>query len=141
MYHRKRIIVAEDNPADAALTKMAFEATRLPITLHHVVDGTALIHFLENENLEEVSLILLDLNMPKMGGIDVLKHLQKEEELKKIPVIIFSSSTHAEDVKTCYSLGANAYVRKPIDIKDHQKTISAIANFWTKVNVLPVFSV
>lgn len=139
MTNRKKIILAEDNPADVELTKIAIEETGLPIDLVHVFDGQELVNLIDQTELEEIALILLDLNMPKMGGIDVLKHLSQHEEQKKIPVIVFSSSTHESDVLTCYDYGANAYVCKPIDLNSYTKTMSAITSFWIEANVMPLY--
>ncbi len=136
----KKIILVEDNIADMELTKLAFRKLELPLEVIHVFDGYELIDLLENSNLEDVALILLDLNMPKLGGLEVLKIMDENEELCKLPVIVFSTSSNEEDVYACYEFGANAYVNKPIDINEFHKTIEAIAHFWGDVNVLPAFN-
>lgn len=136
----KRIILAEDNIADVELTKIAFEELELDLEVYHVFDGQQLLDYLRNQSCDDIALILLDLNMPKMGGLDVLKSMYEDEELAKLPVVVFTSSAHESDVHACYEYGANAYVSKPIDISDFHKTIAAIANFWTEINVLPAFS-
>ncbi len=136
----KKIILVEDNIANMELTKLAFRKLELPLEVIHVFDGYELIDLLENSNLEDVALILLDLNMPKLGGLEVLKIMDENEELCKLPVIVFSTSSNEEDVYACYEFGANAYVNKPIDINEFHKTIEAIAHFWGDVNVLPAFN-
>lgn len=135
----KKVILAEDNLADVELTKMAFKELSLPFELVHVFDGQELISYVKGENLDDIALILLDLNMPRLGGVEVLQNFYVHDAFKKLPVVVFSSSTHESDVKTCYDFGANAYVRKPIDINDFTKTIRSIASFWGQVNVLPTF--
>jgi len=136
----KKIILAEDNIADVELTKLAFKELGLNLEMHHVFDGEQLLEYLKSESLDNIALILLDLNMPKMGGLDVLKNMYQDEELVKLPVVVFTSSAHESDVQACYEYGANAYVSKPIDINDFHKSIAAIANFWADVNVLPAFN-
>lgn len=140
MKFAKKIILAEDNIADVELTKLAFEELELDLDVYHVFDGQQLMEYLRNQSFDDIALILLDLNMPKMGGLDVLKLMYEDEELRKLPVVVFTSSAHESDVHACYEYGANAYVSKPIDINDFHKTITAIANFWTEINVLPSFS-
>lgn len=140
MKSQKKIILAEDNIADVELTKIAFEDLQLDIEVIHVFDGQQLMELFKTQALSEISLVLLDLNMPKMGGLDVLKHMYEDEVLRKLPVIVFTSSVHESDVHACYEFGANAYVNKPIDINTFHTTIAAIASFWTEVNVLPAFN-
>ena len=136
----KKIILAEDNIADVELTKLAFRELDLQLEIIHVFDGQQLIDLLKVSPLEEIALILLDLNMPKLSGLDVLKIMYQDEELTKLPVVVFSSSSNETDVHTCYEFGANAYVNKPIDIIEFHKAISAIAHFWAEINVLPTFN-
>ena len=134
-----KIILVEDNVADVELTKLAFRKLDLPLEVIHVFDGHQLIDLLKDSNLEEIVLILLDLNMPKLGGLEVLKIMNDDEELCKLPVIVFSTSSDESDVFACYEYGANAYVNKPIDVNEFHKTIQAIAHFWGDINVLPSF--
>ena len=136
----RKIILAEDNAADVELTKLAFQEVMLPLDIVHVYDGQELLNLLRSEALESIALVMIDLNMPKVGGIDVLKVLYEDAELKKLPVIVFSSSTHETDVLTCYEYGANAYVNKPVDVMEFNEAIRAIANFWGDINVLPTYS-
>ena len=136
----KKVILAEDNLADVELTKLAFQEVPFPLEVVHVFDGQELINYVNKGSLDDIVLILLDLNMPRLGGIEVLKTFYQDNEFKKLPVIVFSSSAHEIDVKTCYDFGANAYVCKPIDINDFNKTIRSIAEFWAGVNVLPSFN-
>ncbi len=135
----RKIILAEDNLADAQLTKIAFGELDISLEVVHVVDGQKLLDYLRTEPHEEIALILLDLNMPRMGGLEVLKVMYEDEELRNLPVVVLSSSAHENDVRTCYQYGANAYVCKPIDIDDFHQSIRSIAYFWGEINVLPVF--
>lgn len=136
----KKIILAEDNLADIELTKIAFEETGVPLDLTHVFDGQELLNLLRSEYLGNVALVLLDLNIPKVNGLDVLKIMYNDDELKKLPVIIFTSSVQEADVLACYEYGANAYVIKPTEVGEFNETISAIANFWGEINVLPSYN-
>ena len=136
----KKIILVEDNVADVELTKIAFRKLELPLEIIHVPDGHELIDLLQEVNFDDIALILLDLNMPKIGGLDVLKIMNGDEEMCKLPVIVFSTSSNEEDVFACYEYGANAYVNKPININEFHKTIAAIAHFWGDINVLPAFN-
>lgn len=140
MVTRKKIILAEDNIADVELTKMAFQEIGLPIDLIHVFDGQELVNYVKDNQLDDIALILLDLNMPRMGGVDVLKAFSANAEHNKLPVVVFSSSTHETDIMTCYGYGANAYVCKPIDINEFTKTINSIAQFWGNINVIPTYN-
>ena len=136
----KKIILVEDNIADVELTKLAFKELGLNIDIQHFFDGQQLMDNLRSQSLDNIALILLDLNMPKMGGLDVLKQMYIDDELAKLPVVIFTSSAHESDIQECYEHGANAYVNKPIDVNDFHKSIAAIAHFWADVNVLPAFN-
>jgi len=108
--------------------------------LIHVIDGQELINHLGSETLSQVALVLLDLDMPNINGMEVLKELYLDEELKKVPVVVFSAVTDQEQILACYDQGANAYVKKPLDADEYASSISAIANFWTDINVLPGFN-
>lgn len=135
----KKIILAEDNLADYELTKLAFEELDLSVQIIHIGDGQELLNYLKEAPLSDISLMLLDLNMPKVNGIEILKMMYHDEHLRKLPVIVLSSSLHATDVRTCYEYGANAYVNKPIDINDFNDLISSIANFWIGINLGPIY--
>ncbi len=137
MAEKKIIYIVEDSLADVKLMKMAFSEQPLEADFKHFADGQEFLDFLESEKPEKIDLITLDLNMPRMGGIDILKALQNNPRYKKLPIIIFSSSTHETDVQTCYDLGANAYVSKPIDIMKFSETIAAISGFWGSFNISP----
>lgn len=135
----KKIILVEDNLDDVRLTKLAYENLDISSQFVHCINGEEVLAFLKSEPLSNINYILLDLNMPKLNGFDVLKNFQIDEELKRLPVIVFTTSSNPSDISKCYELGANAYVVKPFDFMDLEKTISAISNFWGDVNVKPMF--
>lgn len=136
----KKILLVEDNMADVELAKLAFQSISNELEIKHLLDGEELMRFLGDEAPENVGLILLDLNMPRMGGIEVLQKLNTDGELKKLPVVVFTSSNHQADIKKCYDLGANAYVNKPIDFSELEKTVETIVHFWLNINVKPHFN-
>lgn len=139
MTQTKTVILVEDNPADAELTKLAFQNLHFSDQIMHCLDGDSLFKLLVNISLNNICYILLDLNMPRLNGIGVLKKLSAHLEWYKLPVIVFSSSTNIEEIVTCYDLGANAYVLKPLDFNEYCNTIRAIHKFWSGVNVVPFF--
>ena len=136
---KNKVVLVEDNPADVELTKLVYSELDADIELVHFFDGHQLIETLPGLSLKDISYILLDLNMPKLSGIDVLKIFSDHEEWRKIPVIVFTSSNHLGDISTCYNLGANAYVTKPVDIEDFETTIRKIHEFWSSLNLRPNF--
>lgn len=136
----RKILLVEDNMADVELAKLAFESVANDLEIKHLLDGEALMNFLDEEASDNIGLILLNLNMPRMNGIEVLEKLSVDTDLKKLPVVVFTSSNHQADIKTCYELGANAYVNKPIDFSELEKTVDTIVQFWVNINVKPHFS-
>lgn len=137
---KNKVVLVEDNPADVELTKLVYSDLDADIELVHYFDGHQLIESLPSLSLTEICYILLDLNMPKLSGIDVLKIFSGHEEWRKIPVIVFTSSHHLGDVSSCYNHGVNAYVTKPVDIEDFETTIRKIHEFWGNLNLRPNFN-
>ena len=137
MIRPHKIILVEDNPADAELTKMALKEIPIAFEVVHFSDGQELVSYLESTITSDIAVVLLDLNMPNPSGKDLLSNLCADERLNNVPVVIFSSSSHQPDIQECYEIGANAYVKKPVDVEEYQKAIKAIAMFWLEVNVLP----
>ena len=136
----KKIILVEDNLADAELIKMALNKLAYDGEIVHCFDGQELLDLLEKELLVNISFILLDLNLPKISGTEILQRFREDVELRKLPVVVFTSSKHSNDIQNCYDLGANAYVRKPMDLNEFDEAIRAIASFWAEINVLASFS-
>jgi len=135
----RQILIAEDNLADLELIKSAFEEINLYAEITIVKDGQELLDFFEKDNIEDLGLVLLDLNLPKIDGMDILKKFYTDEVLKKIPIVVFTSSNDYDKIITCYEYGANACIKKPDDIGEFSKIIRAITNFWLEINVLPTF--
>jgi CheY-like chemotaxis protein len=136
---RKKVILVEDNLADVELVRISIRELEDPVELLHVGDGQELLNYLtETQMLNDIAVILLDLNMPRVSGLDVLRHIYGDELLRKIPVVMFTTSNSKSDILKCYELGAKAFVCKPLDIYDFNHSIRAIVEFWTGVNMLPL---
>lgn len=136
----KKIILANNDLSDIEMTKQAFQRTALPLDVEPVNDGEELLNYLRKEYLGNIALVLLDLNLPKISGIEILKVMYNDDELKKLPVIIFSSSFEKDIIMQCYEHGANAYVVRPTEMEELENTINAIGNFWGEINVLPSYN-
>ncbi|MFK7937628.1 MAG: response regulator [Saprospiraceae bacterium] len=139
MGDKTQILLVEDNPADVQLMQLTISEFTDEVQLTHCADGLELLHTLPHFNTSDIQLILLDLNMPRMGGIETLKHLAQNQSWSQIPVVIFTSSAHRDDIEVCYELGANAYVNKPVNFDDFTKAIHNILEFWTEVNIYNSF--
>jgi two-component system, response regulator len=133
----KRIILVEDNIADAELVKIAVGELELPVFVEHATGNEDLIGYFEREDLKDVVLILLDLNMPRVNGIEILRKIKSAENRSAIPIVIFTTSSSKMDIMACYDNGANAYVCKPIDYDTFNQNIKAIVEFWALNNLLP----
>ncbi|ATW87262.1 CheY-like chemotaxis protein [Halohasta litchfieldiae] len=135
------ILLAEDNPGDVMLTKKALEKGKLANNLHVVTDGVEALEFLRREGEYEDSprpdIILLDLNMPRKDGQDVLKELKNDDDLCRIPVVVLTSSESEEDIAKSYELNANAYLTKPVDFDGFIEIVNRLENFWFKVVKFP----
>jgi two-component system, chemotaxis family, response regulator Rcp1 len=136
---RKKVILVEDNLADVELVRISVRELETPVELVHVGDGQELLNFLKSAVLNEIAVILLDLNMPRVSGIDVLRFMHNDPMLKKVPVVMFTTSNSKTDILKCYELGAKAFVCKPLDIFEFNHSIRSIVEFWTGINMLPAF--
>jgi CheY-like chemotaxis protein len=136
MANTRKIIIIEDNLADVELVKLALYEATVPLEMVHFDDGYLFLEYLKTYPNEAIALILLDLNMPQISGLDILRAMSTDTRQRQIPVVVFTSSTHKTDVAACYAHGANAYIRKPIDINEFNDTIKTLATFWGKINVL-----
>ncbi|AAF12176.1 MULTISPECIES: response regulator [Deinococcus] len=134
------ILLTEDNPADILLTEEAFEEADFPHRLHVARDGVEALTFLrreENGELPTPDVILLDLNMPRLSGLELLDILKEDPQLQHIPVIVLTTSRAEEDVWRSYKLHANAYIPKPVSIGEFVEVIRSLGNFWFSVAALP----
>ncbi|MFC7042273.1 response regulator [Halonotius sp. GCM10025705] len=135
------ILLAEDNPGDVVLTKKALEQGKLANNLHVVEDGVEAMEYLrqEGEYADAVrpDLILLDLNMPRKDGKEVLADIKEEDGLSRIPVVVLTSSESEEDIAKSYELSANAYLTKPVDFDGFVEIVNRLEDFWFQVVKLP----
>lgn len=135
------ILLVEDSPTDALLTKRALAHAKLINRLHIVDDGVKAMQFLHKQepytDAPRPNLILLDLNLPKKNGREVLAEIKADDELKTIPVIVLTSSNAEEDVMGSYKLHANSYITKPVGFEAFAEAVASIENFWLAVVTLP----
>lgn len=136
------ILLVEDNPADILLTEEAFEEADFEHRLHVAKDGVDALAFLRHEGPYAAGprpdVILMDLNMPRMGGLEVLDILKEDEALRSIPVIVLTTSRAETDIWRSYNLHANAYIPKPVSVSEFVEVIRSFGNFWfTKVALPP----
>ena len=135
------ILLIEDDPGDVELTEETLQDSKLFLRLHTVPDGIEAMAFLSRNgdyaNAPKPDLILLDLNMPKKDGREVLSEIKRDAELKTIPVVILTTSQADEDVAKSYDLGANCYITKPVGLEQFVQVVESIEEFWFTVVKLP----
>lgn len=132
------ILLVEDNPDDAGLTIRALKKHKLANNLLHLEDGEEALNFLFSEENKRPKLVLLDLKMPKVDGIEVLRKLKADETRRTIPVVVLTSSKEERDIVESYQLGVNAYIVKPVDFEKFIEAISKIGMFWLVLNQPPL---
>ncbi len=144
MVHEIEILLVEDSASDAEMTLNALELHGFINKILHVKDGVAALDYLFAEGkyaqrqIENTPrLILLDLKMPKVSGVEVLEKIRADSRTRRIPVVILTSSKEDPDIQKCYDLGANSYVVKPVDFQEFQKAISDLGLYWMMINQQP----
>ena len=135
------ILLVEDNPGDVRLTKEALKEGKVYSNLHTVKDGVEAMEFLRRQgkykDVPRPDIILLDLNLPRKDGREVLEEIKSDELLKRIPVVVLTTSKAEEDVLRTYNLHANCYVTKPVDLEKFMVVVKSIDVFWLTVVTLP----
>jgi two-component system response regulator len=138
------IILVEDNPSDADLIKRALNKNNVANKILHLKDGQEVIDYLFGEGqwkgrttANTPKVILLDLKMPKVSGIEVLKKIKSNDETRSIPVVILTSSKEDPDIKECYKLGVNSYVVKPVGFEEFSSTVAQMGLYWLLINQQP----
>ncbi|MCL4106804.1 UNVERIFIED_CONTAM: hypothetical protein GTU68_046198 [Idotea baltica] len=135
------ILLVEDSKTDAELTLEALDQGKLFNKVFHVKDGEEAMAYLRQEgayaNSNRPDLVLLDLNMPKMDGRDVLREMRGDEQLKVIPVVVLTTSNQDKDILESYGLAANNYIVKPVDLTKFFGVIQEVSNFWLRIVALP----
>ncbi|TWH46662.1 response regulator [Sporomusa sp. KB1] len=136
----KIIFLVEDNPDDEALTLRAFKKNNIMNQVVIAHDGVEAINYLlgpDSANNLIPQIILLDLNLPKMDGLEVLKRLRSDERTKLLPIIILTSSREEQDLLNSYDLGANSYIRKPVDFNQFIAAVQQLGLYWLVLNEIP----
>jgi two-component system, chemotaxis family, response regulator Rcp1 len=135
------VLLVEDNPGDVRLTMEALKEAKMHNAVNVVHDGTEAMEFLRKEgkyaNMSRPDLILLDLNLPRKNGREVLAEIKADEHFKCIPIVILTTSEAEQDIFKAYKLHANCYVTKPVDLDQFVKVVQSIENFWMTVVKLP----
>ncbi len=135
-------LLVEDNPGDVRLTQEALKDSKVRNNLNILGDGISALAFLRREppyeNAPRPDIILLDLNLPKMDGREVLSHIKADSRLKRIPVVVITSSEAEQDILRTYDLHVNCYVTKPVDLDQFIKVVQSIETFWLTIVQLPL---
>jgi chemotaxis family two-component system response regulator Rcp1 len=135
------ILLVEDNPGDVDLTREALEGGKIKNMLHVVSNGEEAMAFLRHKgkhtHAPRPDLVLLDLNLPRMDGREVLAQIKSDDDLKRIPVVVLTSSKAEEDILKVYNLHANCYITKPMDLLQFLKVVHVIEDFWFTIVKLP----
>jgi two-component system, chemotaxis family, response regulator Rcp1 len=135
------VLLVEDSPGDVRLTREAFKDAKVHVNLHVASDGAEAMAFLGREgkyaNVRRPDLILLDLNLPKKDGREVLEEIKQSPTLKTIPVVILTTSASGADIQQSYQRHANCYITKPVDLEGFLKVVKSIDSFWLTVVKLP----
>lgn len=138
----RTILLAEDNAADAEMAIDALREAKLANPVVHVEDGVEALDYLHARGAYagrggDVAVVLLDLKMPRLDGLDVLRHMRADPELRRIPAVILSSSREESDLARSWDLGANAYVVKPVDVNQFFAAVQTLGRFWAVLNEPP----
>jgi len=135
------ILLVEDNDNDVELTKLGFRRAKFVVNLHHVSNGEQCMAFLRKQGIyadaPTPDMILLDLNMPRMDGIEVMEEINKDEKLKHLVIVVLTSSKADEDVMRSYKLRCNSYLVKPINFEAFAKMIESLGDYWFTLVTLP----
>jgi two-component system, chemotaxis family, response regulator Rcp1 len=138
-----QVLLVEDNPGDVRLTKEALKEGKLLNQLTVVGDGVEALSFLRKEgryaDALQPELILLDLNLPKKDGREVLAEIKADPNLRRIPVVVLTTSSSEEDILKIYDLHANCYITKPVDLEQFMRVVKSIEDFWVSVVKLPSY--
>ena len=137
MVEQLEILLVEDNPQDAEMTQRALRQHNLVNRLHWVKDGAEALEYLLANDRQKPKLVLLDLKMPKVDGIEVLRRMKADASLRAIPVVIMTSSNEERDVAYTYRLGVNSYIVKPVEFEAFLETVTKIGLYWVLTNRVP----
>ena len=140
----RHILLVEDNPDDEVLTLRALRKHNIASEITVARDGVEALDFLfgtgahaGRDTCNMPSLVLLDLKLPKVDGLEVLRRIRSDERTRLLPVVIFTSSNEEQDILECHNLGANSYIRKPVDFNQLSETLRLIGTYWLTMNLTP----
>ena len=137
------ILLVEDNPYEAELAIRGLKKHNFANNLHHIDDGAEALDFIfgrgkyQNQSIEAPKLILLDIKLPRIDGIEILRQIKANDKTKSIPVVVLTSSKENQDVKACYELGVNSYIVKPVDFDSFAKVVAELGMYWMLLNTAP----
>lgn len=134
---RNRVIIADDDEDDRMLLHSAFQENRSDVDIEFAFDGSDLMKLLSAEKALKVSFILLDLNMPRKDGREVLKEIKENPDLKQIPVVILTTAKNESEIRKCYDLGANTYIVKPDGFEALRKVVVSVTTYWLDTAATP----
>ena len=141
MKNQLEILLVEDNPQDAELAIRALKKCMPMSHLYHVSDGQEALDFLfcptPNDDRKPPKVVLLDLKLPKVGGLEVLREIRANEHTKLLPVVVLTSSREDSDVAAAYRLGANSFIVKPVDFENFLEVVSNMGSYWINMNQAP----
>ncbi len=132
------ILLVEDNPDDVELTLRALRKNEVQSEVVIARDGAEALDVLQQQDPAELTLILLDIKLPKIDGLEVLRRLREDERTKLLPVVVLTSSNERNDIINSYRLGANSYIRKPVDFSTFIETVRQLGQYWLATNVSPI---
>jgi CheY-like chemotaxis protein len=132
-----KILIADDDTDDVQITKDCFNENKFPVQINEVYDGQVLMEQLKADTKNLPHLILLDLNMPRKGGFEALEEIKSSDILRKIPVVIFSTSNAQKDIEKAYDLGASCFISKPNNLEEWCDKMNKIGKFWVECVRLP----
>jgi two-component system, response regulator len=142
---RVEVLLVEDNPDDAELTMHALRLGDSKINLLHLNDGAEALNFVfakksfENKRIQnDLKLVLLDLKLPKIDGLEILKRIREDERTRTLPVVILTSSREKKDIVTAYNLGVNSYVVKPVEFEFYVHVVKTLTLYWNTINEKPI---
>lgn len=131
------IFIVEDSDEDYFVALRAFKKAGMKNNIERAKDGVEALAYLQNTDNPPPNLILLDLNLPKKDGREVLNVLKQDEALKNIPVVVLTTSSDERDINACYKMGANSYIQKPVDIHGFMDAVKMLKNYWFEIVILP----
>lgn len=132
-----RILLVEDNEDDIALTLRAFDKNKIANTIEVARDGTEALDYLFRDDGDGHDLVLLDLKLPKLSGLEVLQRIRGDERTRRLPVVVLTSSREERDLIESYDLGANSYIRKPVDFQQFMEAVAHLGLYWLVLNERP----